>query len=76
MEGYVDMEIPGYVTHALNRIQHTPKVSPKHFPHHHTGFKFFTPGTGQYAMEPDETSTISKQDKTFVLYIMGSLFHP
>ena len=27
-EVYVDIEMPGYVPNALNRIQQTPKVSP------------------------------------------------
>ena len=71
--GYVDMEIPGYVPNKLNRLQHTPKVSPQYSPHYHTSFKYCTPGTRQHGTAPDETPTLYKQDATFVQYIVGSL---
>ena len=73
--GYVDMAISGYVTNALNRPQHTPKVSPQYPPIHHTGFKYFTRVTEQYEMAPDETPTLSKQVTTFVQYIVGSFLY-
>ena len=69
------MEMPGYVPNTLNRLQHTPKLSPQYSPHHHTGFKYCTPGKRQYAMAQDETPTLSKQDTTFVKYIAGSFFY-
>ena len=69
------MEIPGYVPNTLNRLQHTPKLSPQYSPHHHTGFKSCTPGTRKYATAPDETPTLSKQDTTFLQYIVESLLH-
>ena len=62
--------MPGYVHNALNRLQHTPKVPPQYSPHHHTGFKYFTLVTKQYSTAPDETPTLSKQDITFVQYIV------
>ena len=68
--GYVDMEMTGYVPNALNRIQHTPKVSTQYYPHHHTGFKYFTLVIRQYVTSPDETSIISKQDTTFLQSIV------
>ena len=73
--GYVDMEMPGYVPNALNRLQHTPKLSPQYSPHHQTGFKYFTPGTLQYSTSPDETPTLYKQDTNFVKYIVGSFLY-
>ena len=69
------MAIPGYVPNALNRLQHTPQVSPQYSPHHHTGFKYCTPGTRKYATAPDETPNISKQDTNFVKYIVVSLLY-
>ena len=67
---YVDMAIPGYAPNASNRLQHTPKISPQYSPYHHTGFKYCAPGTQKYAMEPDEELILSKQDTTFVQYIV------
>ena len=69
------MKMPGYVANALNRLQLTPKESPKYSPHHQTGFKYFTPVTQQYATAPDEKPTFSKQDTTFVQYIVGLLLY-
>ena len=73
--GCVDMEMPGYVSNELEKLQHTPKVSTKYYPNHHTGFKYFTPGTQQYATATDETPTLSKQYTTFVQYIVVSLLY-
>ena len=68
------MEMTGYFHNALKGLQHTPKVSPQYSPHHHTGFKYCTPGTRQYATAPDEKPTLSKQDTTFVQSIVGYIF--
>ena len=48
-EGCADMEMPVYVTNALNRLQHTQKLSPLYYPHHNTGFQYSTTGIRQYA---------------------------
>ena len=72
--GYVDMTMPGYIPNKLNRIQHTPKVSQQYSSHHHTGFKYCTPGTQKYATVPNETPTLSKKDTYFVQSIVGSFF--
>ena len=63
--------MPGYVHNALNRLQHTPKVPPQYSPHHHTGFKYYTPETQQYTTSPDETPTLPKQFTPFVQPIVG-----
>ena len=60
-EGCVDMTMSCYVPNALNRLQHTPKVSPQYSPQLHIGFKYCTPGTQQYETAPDETPTLYKQ---------------
>ena len=70
---YISM--PGYVTNALNRLQHTPKLSPQYSSHQHTGFKYCTLETRQYEMAPDETPTLSKQDTTFVKYRVGPFYY-
>ena len=69
------MEITGYVPNALNRLHHIPKVSPQYSPNYHTGFKYCTSWTRQYATSPDETPNLYKQDTTFVQYIDGSFFY-
>ena len=65
----------GYILNDLNRLQNTPKVSPQQSPHHHTGFKYFTPGTRKYATAWYETPTFSKQDTNFMQYIVGSFLY-
>ena len=69
------MASPGYAPNSLKIPQHTPIVSPKHSPHHHTGFKYCTPGILQYAIEPDETPILSKKDTTLVRSILGSFLY-
>ena len=71
--GYVDIDMPGYVKKVLNNHQHPPPTIPQYAPH-----KWNKPAYGrktQYSPEPDTSPLLDATQKKKVQSIVGSLLY-
>ena len=72
-EGYVDVDMPQYVSKKLQNYQHSAPEKPQHAPH-----KWNQPAYGQktqFAPEPDKTSDLNEKDKKLVQSIVGAFLY-
>ena len=58
--------MPEYVRNALQRLHHTPKVSPQYSPHPYTPIFYSTKGTQQYATKPDSSALLSPPETQYI----------
>ena len=72
-EGYVDVDMPDYVTKKLNQYQHPHPNKPQYAPHQWT-----RPAYGkatQYAPEPDKTELLDSKGQRLIQSIVGTFLY-
>jgi hypothetical protein len=67
----VHLSMPGYIKKALVRFGHKAPTKPQHQPHQHTVPTYGA--TVQYAKAVDTSKVLSKEDKTYIQQVIGTL---
>ena len=73
--GFVDISMSGYITKALERLNHKPKVYPQTSPHEHTPIKYMRKGEQQFAKPPDPTAYLPPPERRHLQSIVGTLLY-
>jgi hypothetical protein len=69
----VHLSMPGYIKKALVRFGHKAPTKPQHQPHQHTVPTYGA--TVQYAKAADTSKVLSKEDKTYIQQVIGTLLY-
>ena len=72
-EGYVDVDMPDYVTKKLNQYQHPTPKKPQYAPHQWTRPAYGK--TTQYAPEPDQSELLDIKGQRFIQSIVGTFLY-
>ena len=71
---HVDISMPNYISNLLKKLNYDPKL-PQYSPHPVAPFTIPTIGQRQYAITPDTSPHLNKEDTTKVQSIIGSLLY-
>ena len=66
----VDLTMPGYIAHALQRFDHSPPTQPQHAPHAWIAPQY---GARQQFVVPDVMPVLDLLDKNRVQEVLGTL---
>ena len=72
-EGYVDVDMPDYVTKKLNQYQHQTPKKPQYAPHQWTKPAYGK--TTQYAPEPDRSELLDSKGQRYIQSIVGTFLY-
>ena len=67
--------MPNYITHALQGLQHVPKVFPQFSPHEYIHTKWTKKNDRQYSQQPDNTPLLSAKETTYVQQVVGTFLY-
>ena len=74
-EGYVDVSMPNYVPHLLERLNHPPPSKQQYSPHEHNSVRYSKKGERQLTAPIDTSTPLDGKDITKIQSIVGALLY-
>ena len=73
--GYVDLSMPDYIRHALEKLQYKKKVYPQYSPHPHVDVNWTKKGERPYARQEDLTPKLHPKEIKYIQVVVGTFLY-
>ena len=73
--GYVDLSMPDYICHALEKLQYKMKIFPQYSPHPHIEINWTKKGERPYARKEDTSPYLPPKQIKYIQRVVGTFLY-